>query len=149
MAGDGSSVRENTIVLKSATEDLASDATVNNDTILRYLCSSGEKYLMSCYLRYTAGAGGIRATFNGPAISEIGYGLHIIPTTGSTVVAGNTVAWGTEVFLAGASGGTVLMLLYFKPSASGTVYVQWAQQASNVENTSVVRGAYLDVKRIS
>ncbi len=149
MAGDGSSIKETSIIMKAVQTDTASDATVNNDPELLFAIAANEKIIIKANLVYVADAGGIRMTFNGPAgFSLIDYHFTILPNGGVITTNGSSAAWGTEVVLAGISVGRISAVLHLNNGVNGgNINLQWAQQASNVNNTSLYKSSSMIMYR--
>ena len=148
MAGDGGDLRETTIIVKGNTTNTANDATLNDDPDLTFSVKANERILFESILYYTALAGGIQISINGPAFAFLLFSVEIIDPTPGLVGFARASAYDTPAILAGASSGITKVCGYVVTTAAGNLVIRWAQQAANANNTTMSIGSWIKLSRV-
>lgn len=151
--GVGAILRAN----KTVTENLTSNAALQDDDALTFACEAGATYMLSGFVKYSqnvaAGASsGIKAGFAIPAGSTFEWTSHgtALLTDATTYETVLTTGTGTRSM---ASNGTVSMT--FAPVGTlvtvgaGTLVLRWCQIISSVNTTSVLAGSWLRLERMA
>jgi len=146
----GGNIYEIDIVEKSVDVDLASDNTLNDDADLKIAIKANEEFIFEIYAHYIAGAGGIRAAMSGPA----GY-IHLhysanLDVAGATKVSSNLATAWDVVVTDGAGEGQVRIIGSVSNGATpGDLVFRWAQNTSNIANTTIHQDSWARFTRIS
>lgn len=141
-----------TTIIKATDESTASDTTLSNDSALTFTMAANKNYSIRLKVFFdlgaAAGADGFKYALTGPAsptlvrvqrrdfspgaLSPTDYATDTAYTSSTALTASST------------SGGWVEMDLIVQNGAnSGTFAFQWAQNSSNVANTTVRAGSSL------
>jgi hypothetical protein len=151
-----------TYVRKSASESLASDTTLQNDNHITFTLAASAVYQLTSRLAVngpTAGDFKTAWVFTGPA-SGGSHGNRYCdgPATSVSAVTdtgkvGRSTAWTTSVSY-GTDGSltsaiTEAGLLDTTAGGSGTITLQWAQNASNATSTVVGTSSYAILERLA
>lgn len=144
-------IYETEIVDKVNDENTANDATLNDDSDLKFAMKANEVYSFEVYAHYIAGAGGIQCAMSGPAgFTKLHYSANL-DVAGATKVSSNlATAWDVTVLLAGASQGMVRIIGNVHNGATpGNLVFRWAQNASNPANTTIHEDSWIRVNRLA
>lgn len=150
MASDGSTIKEQTVVYKLATETVNNSVVLQDDNELKVNLALGEKVLFELRLFSWMNTGGIKLAMNGPACSAIEYsGIGMDATTPfSTTFA---VAWDSIVCFRAAAGAVncgMIMWGSCVTTAAGVLVLRWAQQAAVANDTTIYLGSWMRVIRM-
>jgi hypothetical protein len=147
-------------VRKTADESLNLSAVLQNDNHLVYTIADTGTFEIDVYLAVTSAAnaaGDFTVGFSFPTgtLDMFGQGPDIslasgnIGTTHHAVTLGATS--GSSAFAFGCSTTAAFIRLHaeFTASATGTLQLMWAQQASNANNTTVKAGSHMLVRQVA
>jgi len=146
-------------VPKTADEDLNLSTTLQNDNHLAYAINATGTYVIDLFLlaRSAANAAGhINLAFTFPAATAYWWG----PGPDATLASGSiqTTQWvGVAPYTSGGGinyglSTTVIGMhihLLLIATATGTLQLQWAQVASNANNTTVKAGSHMIVRQVA
>src|SRR4249920_332118 len=151
-----------TYVRKSASESLASSTTMQNDDHLTFTLAASSVYELRAYLSVSGSAGGDFKTqwaFTGPASGGNHTTRYAVgpPITSSDVTDSNLRssrhAWGASATYGLDGSNTSHIeeggLLDTTAGGSGTITLQWAQNASVATSTVVSTGSYAILERLA
>lgn len=146
--------------IKAADESVTSSTTLQNDDELSATIPAVGTYVFDLFIYATSAAnaaGDIKIGFTFPtgSLRFSGIGPDVGLASGS-VQAGQwfvhlSAASGTSAINFGLSTATVGIRIHglFVASATGTLQVQWAQDSSNANASTVKAGSHLVVQRVS
>lgn len=141
---------EFTVILKTETETVSSDATLSDDASLLFRVNAGERAVAKLKVFFDTGATpDFQFRINGPSTPTE------VVIRGHYVAVGNTndtdfvhTAFGTTVAVTGTGGTTggyiEAIINLINGSNDGNVIFQWAQNTSNASNTSVLSGSHIE-----
>ena len=133
-------------VRKSSDQTVTSSTTLVNDTQLKFAVAANETYIFQAWL-YTYAADGtpdIKTTFTGPAGSTVLWSSSQVifnasgATTLTVVAPGGTVG---DFFVDANLRAIQLYGTILNGSTAGDVQLQWAQNTSSANGTSVKAGS--------
>lgn len=124
-------------VAKSGTTSRSTTVTPTDDPDLTLSVEASAVYEVRCLVVWTNGGGGMRVTWNVPALSSMtwtdgGGGGYVLPTTNGTF----TASTGSELVGRLVTGAT-----------AGSCTLQWAQSTSNAGSTVLQAGSFLSLRR--
>lgn len=136
---------------KTSPQTVTSSTTLVNDTQLAITVSAGAAYWFELYLFYdggTSGSSDLKLAWTFPSGMSMGY--QCISRNNS----GQTAQIQTDVIVAQTNGAGVPMALTMRgtvnvSSTTGTLQLQWAQNASSATATTVHTGSALMLNRIT
>ncbi|MFC8077528.1 hypothetical protein ACFUN8_18575 [Streptomyces sp. NPDC057307] len=126
-------------VTKSALTSRASNVTPANDTHLLASVAANATYLVTVILAWTNGGGGMRCDFAGPASATMVWNDNDGVGVG---------AIGTDVIFS-ATTGTTLNGTLVTSGTAGTLNFRWAQNTTNVANTTLLAGCSMYLRRVA
>lgn len=133
-------------VRKSSDQTVTSSTTLVNDSQLKFAVAANETYIFQAWL-YTYAADGtpdIKVTFTGPSGSTVLWSSSQVifnaggSTTLTVVAAGGTTA---DLFVDSNLRAIQLYGTILNSSTAGDVQLQWAQNTSSANGTSVKAGS--------
>jgi hypothetical protein len=124
---------------KTAQTDRASTTVFAADPHLTRAMVANRLYKVDIFLNYTTGAGGLKVQFTGPASATAGMtnGHSLTATVGGFGVS-TTVLTGAATNQGASFRGWVRT-----GATAGNFVVEWAQNSSNVANSSLLIGSHL------
>lgn len=157
-------VRDNLLALsgfvyKTADESVTSSATLQNDNHLTYTINQAGTYVVDMHLIGTSAAnaaGDLQIAFTFPTATF--YGTAYGADTGLASGSVQTGQWGANTLTSGTvfqnfGLSTAFLGIHFHglmvATASGTLQLQWAQQASNANASTLKAGSYMTVKQVA
>jgi hypothetical protein len=135
-------------VRKSSDQSVTSSTTVVNDSQLKFAVEASTTYIFQAWL-YTYAADGtpdIKVTFTGPAGSTVLWSSSQVifnaggSTTLTVVSAGGTTA---DLFVDANFRAIQLYGTILNSTTAGDVQLQWAQNTSSANSTTVKAGSYI------
>lgn len=146
----------NGFVRKTADESVTSSAVLQNDDQLLYAIPAAGTYVIDLWLQVTSAANaagdiGIAFTYPTGTITTFVFGAD---TTLASAHASSSVEVRSDAFTSGTlfatfgastAGTSIYVHAVLVATASGTLQLQWAQQASNVNATTVKAGSHMSV----
>ena len=135
-------------VRKSSDQSVTSSTTVVNDSQLKFAVEASATYIFEAWL-YTYAADGtpdIKVTFTGPAGSTVLWSSSQVifnaggATTLTVVAAGGTTA---DLFVDANFRAIQLYGTILNSTTAGDVQLQWAQNTSSANSTTVKAGSYI------
>lgn len=152
-------------VVKSADESLTSTTTMQDDDELRFTVEAGESYVFDlAVLLSHASSSGVDAkvgfTFPSGSMLFMAAGMDPSATSGydnqgkwagqnqTQTSGGSTVTVGVAAQIGSTDGTTVLIKGSFVASASGTVKLRWAPNASSGTPMKLKAGSFLVAERV-
>ena len=151
-------IRDNLIALngfvrKTADEPVTSSAALQDDDQLLYTIAATGTYVFDAYLIATSAAnaaGDLSLGFTAPTgtLQYQGIGLDTTLASGNTGTV-NTASSGTLNY--GLSTTATLIWIHgtLIATATGTLQLQWAQQASNASASTVKSGSHMLVRQVA
>lgn len=143
----------NGFVRKTADESVTSSAVLQNDDHLLWTIPQAGTYMFDAYLIADSAAnaaGDLSVDFTAPAgtLQFAGHGLDTTLASGNTGTV-NAASSGTLNY--GLSTTATLVWLHgtLVATASGTLQLRWAQQASNASASTVRSGSHLTVRQVA
>lgn len=126
-------------VAKAVTTSRANTAAPADDPELTLSVAANAVYEVRCMPVWVNGGGGMRVTWNVPALSSMtwtdgGGGGYVLPTTNGTFTA---------------STGSELVGRLVTGANSGVCTLQWAQSVSNAGATVLQVGSFLSLRRVA
>ena len=152
-------IRDNLLALngfaqKTADESVTSSTTLQDDDHLQYTIDATGKYVfeLTLFARSAADAAGdLRIDMVGPAgtFTWGAIGLDVTLASGNTGTV-NTAASGSP-YNFGLSTTQLMIIVkgLFVATATGTLKLQWAQQASNANASTIKAGSHMTVKQVA
>jgi len=138
---------------KTADQSVTSSVALVNDTHLSFPIAANEIKYFTAELYVICGidGSGIDVAINGPASpTNVIMGAQIINSSGTAL--GNYVdAYETEILFPGVGYNRIAIKMsgtIENGANAGTVYIRWAQNASQASATTVKRGSFLEAKKI-
>lgn len=151
----------NGFVAKTADQSIPSSTVLTNDTHLLYAIGSTGTYAGDLYLRATSAAnaaGDINIGFTFPTgtLHAVGFGPDIGLASGA-VQTGNWVGdsggftSGVSVLSFGLSTATLALYIHFDfvATATGTLRLQWCQNSSNANASTLKAGSHMQVRQVA
>jgi len=144
----------NGFVRKTADESVTSSAVLQNDDQLLFSIPQAGTYVFEFVIFATSAAnaaGDIQIQVIGPAgtFTFGGNGLDITLASGNTGTV-NTAGISTTVNFGVSTTQTMILIKgILVATASGTLQLQWAQQASNANATTVKAGSHMTVRQVA
>jgi hypothetical protein len=135
-------------VRKSSDQTVTSSTTLVNDSQLKFAVAANETYIFETWL-YTFAADGtpdIKVTFTGPSGSTVLWSSSQVifnaaaATTLTSVNPGGTSA---DLFVDANNRAIQLYGTILNGATAGDVQLQWAQNTSSANGTSVKAGSYI------
>jgi hypothetical protein len=149
----------NGYVLKTADESVTSSAALQNDDHLFYTIPTVGTYAVDAWLFGTSAAnaaGDLQYGFTFPAGTFYAFstGLDInlaSGTSGTSLWAAQTATSGVAIQAFGLSTGGTAMHIHglFVATATGTLRLQWAQNASNANASTLKAGSHMLVRQVA
>lgn len=144
-----------TPVFKTTTETITADSTLSNDAVLLFAMLANTTYAFRGRVFFdTTNAADFKWRHSGPAAPTLVRikRSNVIPGgTSYTLIAVDTAYSAADIALTGAgtTGGWVEFEGIIANGANaGDFNFQWAQNASDAGNTSVLAGSYLEYKQV-
>lgn len=148
----------NGFVYKTADESVNLSTTLQNDNHLAYAVVAGsyviDMRLMATSAANAAGDLSIGFTFPTATFYGMAYGADSALASGSV----QDGQWGANTLTTGVvfqnfGLSTAMLGIHFHGllicTAAGTLQLQWAQQASNANNSTLKAGSYMTVKQVA
>lgn len=145
-------------IVKAADEGLASTTALQDDDEFFVTVVSGRKYLVELCGTVSSGAnGGFQCALGGTAtwVSADCYEALLFDQSANTIldVRAVTVFGNGSVLMTDSPGGAMTYLFSLVAgvviTGNGTLVFRWAQAVSSVSNSTVRRGSYFRVTRIT
>ncbi len=133
-------VEENQIV-KSQDETATGDASLSNDSELKFNMDASSVYYIEIMAYFTTGAGNFKYALTGPAAAT-----HVFVQRshgGGTVTTGMDTGYTASTSITAISPGFVHMRITVDNVNAGVFAFQWAQDTSDGTNTTVHAGSLL------
>lgn len=151
-----------TYARKSASESLASNATMQNDDHITFTLAASGVYELKAYLAVTgASAADVKTqwAFTGAASGgnhtnryAIGPGTGVTDVTAATTMRSSRHAW-TASATYGTDGTNTTHIeeggILDTAAGSGTITLQWAQNSSNATSTVMTTSSYAVLERLA
>lgn len=135
-------------VRKSANQSVTSSTTVINDTHLKFAVAANETYIFQLFLwTYAAdGTPDIKLTCTGPSGSTVSWSssqviFNAAGSTTLTVVSASGVT--ADLFVDANERGIQLYGTIANGANAGDLQLQWAQNTSSANSTTVKAGSYI------
>lgn len=141
-------------IMKTANENRASTTTPTNDTDLQFAMKNGRLYTFDLWaVVFCASATpGFKYTIVAPTHTAV-FGWPRDQSTNGTItrtlVTSNSLPANVVTIDPNAALGAFLRLQgQIKPTADGTLAIQWSQNTSNATAVSMTLGSYLKIREI-
>lgn len=151
-------VRDNLLVIgehaytpKASDQNKASDTVVANDSALVMAVGTSQTWEWRARIFVAVGAGGLQYRWDVPASATGDYFVQsALGSAGAAIFKDEAQAYGSLKSQAGAiaDGGHFFGILT-TAGTSGNLSFAWAQNSSNVANTTIKAGSYIIARRIS
>lgn len=161
LAGSSGS-SSSTSIIKAANETVTSSTVLQNDNELLFALVANATYIIQgCLLVNGSTAGDIKVAFTVPAsaVGQMSFNGNIVAVSGNDQFQRVAVIndFATPDFINfGALGTTASQIMpvmingaIFTAGSSGTLQLQWAQNASDGTATTVLKGSWMTVTRVS
>lgn len=141
--------------IKNGVQSVTSSTTLVDDNDLQIVLPGTGTYIFSLFLNYTGaatGAGDLKATiaFTGSTSFGVWGGVGNNATAVTQVQSGGNGLGSVEVY--GTDGGffqTAILKGSVFATSSGTLKLQWAQNASSATSTNLRQGCWMQVWQIA
>jgi len=144
-----------TPVVKTSSQNVASSTTLVDDSELVVPVLANTDYLIRAVLLISSGAGGFQISCNGPASPNAVYPQSFSnPSAGNfNITAGSALLTYGSTLAANSAVGTLRAVLpmnfYLSNGANaGNFVIQFTQNSSNLANTTMLAGSYLEYAEI-
>lgn len=145
-----------TIVIKSANQSVTSSTTLIDDNDLAAAVEADATYEFEVCLRVTGNGGDIDVAWTGPSGASMSLRLCMGPDSGTADVTNTNVVRihrniGTEQVYGTTTSNSAIVErgILVTSSNAGTLQLQWAQNSSNINATTVGSGSFLKLRRIA
>jgi hypothetical protein len=139
------------LAVKTADESVASSTVVQNDDQLYGTVVTGKKYRIRATLFFNVPADGIRLTLNGPVVTATS--LKVQSLIYDTVLrdCSRMTSLGQEITHASQGPGSHYVVLdgSITANAGGVLFLQWAQQSSNVSALVLQKDSFFELERVT
>jgi hypothetical protein len=145
----GSAGIDATSAIVATQYDVTSSTVPGDVTDLSLNLKSGKTYSFTAYLRTSSGtAGGVKVAVNG-TVTAANIIYDVLIFNGGAVTQGRGAALGASVGVTSASSAFIVVTGTITTSSSGTLKIQFAQNASSATASSVLVGSSMAVSEVS
>lgn len=153
MSGATLSVSGWTTLFKTADETVMASTTLQNDDVITWTIATGVRQTFRIYLQYltTATQDFKFAITSSGTPTFFQFGFHAVNDAGTSVVDSSITPGDANAIATAGDYGFIQIhgIIYNNTGATLTHTLQWAQNTSGVDPTTVYAGSYLEYRTVA